>query len=191
MQEAISYFNNIVITRKWNAIHGGVYVKQKDGLEPNKYLKDNHLFTQDGELLIKINPAWMTRQISELSNKENKHYFKITSLNPINPINKPDLFEKKALEYFEKNRDEKYYTEVSDDLSKFDFMGSLKVSKACMKCHASQGYKIGDIRGGIRVSIPTSTYFEEVNSVKERGTILIFVAVIVSILIIGGFIDFF
>ncbi len=190
MQEAISYFNNIFITKKWNSNYGGVYVKQTGPLKPNRYLEDNHTFTKEGKLLIKITPSWMTRELSELSNKENKHYFKLTSLKPINPLNAPDTFEQKALEYFQKNVNEKYYIEVNKDLSEFNFMGVLKVSESCLKCHASQGYKIGDIRGGIRVSIPTITYFEKINNVKSRGNILIAVIFLVSFLIVLSFILF-
>jgi hypothetical protein len=30
-------------------------------------------------------------------------------------------------------------------------MALLLVDESCMKCHAKQGYKIGDIRGGISI----------------------------------------
>jgi len=33
-------------------------------------------------------------------------------------------------------------------------MSPLFVKEACLKCHAEQGYKIGEIRGGISVTIP-------------------------------------
>ena len=41
LQEAISHFEDMLISRQWNAQHGGVYVKQENGLQPNPYLKDN------------------------------------------------------------------------------------------------------------------------------------------------------
>lgn len=160
-QEAQAHFNNMVDTRKWNASHGGVFIKEHDGIKPNPYLLNNILTTDSNETLIKINPAWMTRQISEIANSDNDYYYKITSLNPINPNNVADDFEKEALEYFEKNRESKYYYKMSQEektLSKFDFMGSLKVTPKCMSCHEYQGYKVGDIRGGLRVSIPTKIY---------------------------------
>ncbi|PHQ64605.1 MAG: hypothetical protein COB99_08800, partial [Sulfurimonas sp.] len=69
IQEAKAHFQGMVDTRAWNAQYGGVYVKAKDGLKPNPYLKNNTLLTDINETLIKINPAWMTRQISEISNK--------------------------------------------------------------------------------------------------------------------------
>ena len=172
LDEAVIHFDNMIITRNWNASHGGVYVKEHDGIKPNKYLKDNVMHSDENETYIKINPAWMTRQISELANKTSKSYYKITSLRPINPINKADEFEKEALEYFEKNRDEPYYMrfiKLDDGIKKLNFMGSLKVTKNCLKCHAEQGYKIGDIRGGIRVVLPLNNYNSRMKIIKERS----------------------
>ncbi len=37
--------------------------------------------------------------------------------------------------------------------------------KGCLKCHAEQGYKTGDIRGGISVSVPLSLFF----AIEKRG----------------------
>jgi len=34
----------------------------------------------------------------------------------------------------------------------------MYAEKSCLKCHASQGYKLGDLRGGISVSIPMAPY---------------------------------
>ncbi len=184
MKESISYYNSIVTMRKWNASFGGVYVKQNDRVKPNKYITDNQLITKDNKVLVKVNPTWMTRQISELSNKKNQYYFKITSLDPINLVNKADDFEREALEYFDKYRDKKYYAKISKDLSKFDFMGSLKITKSCLKCHIEQKYQIGDIRGGIRVSIPTEDYYKEFLDVRKKGKFLIALVFILSTVII-------
>ncbi len=191
INEAISNYNSIIDTRKWNASHGGVYVKQNESIKPNKYLKDNTLETKDGQILVKINPAWMTRQISEISNKDHQNYFKLTSLNPINPINAPDDFEKEALNYFEKNKTEPFYSKLEKDFTKFDFMGSLKVTKSCLQCHEHQGYKIGDIRGGIRISIPTKEYYEIFNKIEEKSNTLIALFIFLAIMLILIFIKIF
>jgi putative nucleotidyltransferase with HDIG domain len=168
VEEALSHFENLVNTRTWNARHGGVFVKPQPGQAPNPYLKDNHLFTADGEMLIKVNPAWMTRQISEISNASSKSFYKITSLKPLNPSNRPDTFETEALQYFETHPDSQYYYHLSDDMQEFDFMGPLKVQPSCMPCHAQQGYQVGDIRGGIRVSLPTAAYQEKLQILGDN-----------------------
>ena len=167
LQEAIAHFDNMVVTRSWSAMYGGVYVKQKVGFEPNPYLKDNFILDSKGNTLIKINPAWMTRQISELSNQRSHYFYKITSLTPLNPHNAADAFETEALQYFESHRDEKYYYHLSNDNKTFDFMGALIVEAACLQCHESQGYRLGDVRGGIRVSIPTDLFQQEIQLLQQ------------------------
>lgn len=168
LQEAIAHFDNMVVTRSWSAMYGGVYVKQTTGQVPNPYLKDNFILDAQGNVLIKINPAWMTRQISELSNQRSRYFYKITSLKPLNPHNAADDFETEALHYFENHRDDKYYYHLSKDNKAFDFMGALKIEPACLQCHENQGYKLGDIRGGIRVSIPTDLFRQELSSLQQQ-----------------------
>lgn len=170
VKQAQTHFNDQVNTRKWNASYGGVYAFAKKGQKPNPYLKNNTLKTADGKTLIKINPAWMTRQLSEISTIKDFH-FHITSLRPINPNNKPTPFEKKALEHFEKTKNYEYY-EFSKDNAKFNYMGALLVTKACMPCHKEQGYKIGDIRGGISVYLDSSEYKDITASLLARASLM-------------------
>ena len=59
-------------------------------------------------------------------------------------------------------------------------MAPLFVEKQCLKCHAKQGYKVGDIRGGISISFPATVY---ANVVKTR--IFYFGLVHLIIFIIG------
>jgi putative nucleotidyltransferase with HDIG domain len=179
LQEAIAHFDNIVITRSWSAMYGGVYVKPIAGLKPNPYLKNNTIKAADGQILIKINPAWMTRQISELSNKKSHYYYKITSLKPINPHNAADAFETQALRYFELHQDKKYYYYLSRDKKVFNFMGALKTEAECLVCHVYQGYKVGDIRGGIRVSMPTDVLQKEIHAIRvQSSNTMIFIVVL-------------
>lgn len=184
-EKATSLFNNIVNTREWASSHGGVYIKAHDGLKPNPYLKDNYTITKDNQLLIKVNPAWMTRQISELSNKKEKYYFKITSLQPINPNNIPDRFEERALKYLESNPNKKFYYNIEED--KYHFLGTLLVKESCLSCHQSQGYKEGDIIGGLRVSIPVDTYNENVQLITSKTDLLYLITFITSIIFISIF----
>lgn len=182
VQNAMGRFDDIVVVRQWNAGHGGVYIKQHDGLQPNPYLKDNLAYTDKNEKLIKVNPAWMTRQISEISNAKRAEKYNITSLKPINPSNAPDQFEAKALKYLEKNRSKHYYYQFDDDHT-FRFLGALYVEAGCLKCHAEQGYSIGDVRGGIRISLPLEGYAKEVELIEAHSQRERIGAVIVGLVI--------
>lgn len=181
-EQASTLFNNIVTLRKWSSDHGAVYVKAHENIQPNPYLKNNHTFTKDNELLIKINPAWMTRQISEISNQKEKYYFKITSLQPINPNNAPDSFEKTALENMKRNQTKEFYTSLEND--KFNFMGALKVEPSCLECHSTQGYNIGDTIGGLRVSIPIEHYLDNMEIVDSKTELLYVITIFTSLIFI-------
>ncbi|MEA3352869.1 MAG: DUF3365 domain-containing protein [Campylobacterota bacterium] len=183
IKEAKIYFYDQVNTRHWNAKFGGVYVKPVKDMLPNKYLKNNTLKVDDNLTLIKINPAWMTRQLSEQLRMKDFN-FRITSLNPINPNNKANPFETRALKYIEETNRKEYFEFNKDQ---FNYMGALVTTKSCIECHASQGYKEGDIRGGISVSLNPIEYFKMVEGISNRSMlIIIFVSlflVIIAILI--------
>lgn len=154
-QSAKSIFNLILITRDWNSRHGGIYVTVTPETQPNPYLDVlmRDIIINDELKLTKVNPAYMTRQIAEIAEKQN-FSFHITSLNPIRPQNKPTALEASALKDFEKGSTEKglFIKDLSNKA--FFYMAPLKTQKSCLKCHAKQGYKEGDIRGGISVTLP-------------------------------------
>ena len=102
-QTARSFFDQIVISRQWNADHGGVYVPVTNNTQPNPYLEDplRDIEVSDNLKLTKVNPAFMTRQIAEIAAKQEGIHFHITSLKPIRPENSPTPREKRALQTFE------------------------------------------------------------------------------------------
>ncbi|WP_415396889.1 diguanylate cyclase [Sulfurimonas sp. CS5] len=169
IKQAQTHFENQLNTRKWNASYGGIYVKPKKGQKPNPYLEDNILKVDENLTLIKINPAWMTRQLSEISDIKSFH-FRITSLITINPNNKATPFEERALKYIDKTGEKEYY-EI-DKESNFKYMGALITTKACLPCHKYQGYKLGDVRGGISFNLSNTEFTTVTSSIKNRAIIL-------------------
>ncbi len=157
LSRARSLFQQIVLTRKWNANYGGVFVFKGPGVESNPWLVNPDIQTTDGRTLTKRNPALMTREISEIAAMEANFRFRITSLKPINPGNVPDSFELQALNLFETGKTETWSTLKENGESIFHYMGALRTDAACLQCHAFQGYKEGDIRGGISVSFSIDT----------------------------------
>ena len=144
--------------RAWNASHGGVYVPVTESTQPDPWLRVPHrdVTTTHGQKLTLMNPAYMTRQVFTLAAKRYGIKGHITSLDPINPANAPDPWEKKALQAFKNNP-----SEISKSLRIkgepfIRFMRPMITEDACLKCHSEQEYKVGDIRGGISVSFPIS-----------------------------------
>lgn len=155
--EATRSFEKDQVYRRWAAGHGGVYVPVSKETPPNPYLshiKNRDITTTSGQKLTLVNPAYMTRQAYEIGHKYYGHQNHITSLKPIRPENGPDSWETKALQAVEQGK-----TEVSEfaKIGGTDYlrlMRPLRTEHSCLKCHATQGYKEGDLRGGISVSVP-------------------------------------
>lgn len=165
LNKSRAFFEQILITRAWNAEHGGVYVSSATTIS-NPYLKDSlkDIVTNNDLKLTKINPAYMTRQIAEVNNLYNDLHFHITSLKPIRPDNKADDWETKTLRMFENGATENLELIDGDTTSQYRYMAPLITEKSCLQCHSIQGYKYGDIRGGISISFPAKIYTEAVNN---------------------------
>jgi diguanylate cyclase (GGDEF)-like protein len=151
-----SFFNQLMITRQWNANHGGLYVPVTEKTQPNPYIDVpmKNIEVYDSLKLTLVNPAYMTRQISEIAMEQEGVQFHITSLKPIRPQNKPTAREEKFLKEFERGVKEVGLVIREDSKTSFFYMVPLVTKKECLGCHAKQGYSEGDIRGGISVILP-------------------------------------
>jgi diguanylate cyclase (GGDEF)-like protein/PAS domain S-box-containing protein len=147
-------FSLIEAMRVWNAEHGGIYVLQTERDLPNPYLSKEMRAsaTITGQKLTMLNPAYMTRQISGVIEREAGIHLHLTSLNPINPGNKAAVWEADALLQFEQGAlKERLSIEYLDGKEMARYIAPLFVKQACLKCHEKQGYKVGDVRGGLSV----------------------------------------
>jgi hypothetical protein len=178
-ETARAYFTQVLVTRRWNAEHGGVYVAVSERTQPNPYLADDpdrDIVTVDGKKYTKLNPSYMTREMSEFAEKMGIYKFNLTSLMLINPKNAPDEWERKALISFEEGTLEAYEIMDMNGKEYFRYMAPLFVNKPCLKCHAKHGYELGDIKGGISVSIPADTqrsFHVALKSQNRKGLIII------------------
>lgn len=89
----------------------------------------------------------------------------ITSLNPIRPANLASELETEVLKSFENNPEIFHERAMEGGKPVLHFMRPLKAEKSCLKCHAPQGYKVGEILGGVSVTVPMSEYQQAFNAV--------------------------
>ncbi|MDO8464404.1 MAG: DUF3365 domain-containing protein [Gallionella sp.] len=141
--------------RKWAASHGGVYVPPTEQTPPNPYLKvpDRDVVTTTGKALTLMNPAYVLSEMQSNFPDDYGTKSHITSLKPINPKNTPDAWETKALGSFEQGAKELLEVQQIDGQPYLRLMRPFLVEQGCLKCHAQQGYKLGEIRGGISTAI--------------------------------------
>jgi diguanylate cyclase (GGDEF)-like protein/PAS domain S-box-containing protein len=160
LAEAKGSYNKDLAYRRWASQKGGIYVPRHTTL-PNPYLQhlpDRDVTTASGLDLTLVNPAYMTREVLELAEKQYGVQGHITSLNLMRPGNAADPWEKSCLENFEKGASETISEEILNGETYLRTMTPMFVEKPCLKCHEQQGYKTGDIRGGISVSVPLAPY---------------------------------
>lgn len=156
-------FEKDIQYRLWSARHGGVYVPVTRDTPPNPYLADipeRDIITPSGRQLTLVNPAYMTRQVLELARERNTILGHITSLNPLRPENQADAWETVALQAFERGVQEYSEITIVDGRRYFRLMRPLYVDAACLKCHAQQGYREGEVRGGLSVAVPVFQLLE-------------------------------
>jgi len=156
--QARASFAQDVLYRRWNAMHGGVYVPVSDETAPNPHLDVEHrdIPHPDGRTLTLVNPAFMTRAVHELGWEAQRTRAHITSSNPIRPENAPDPWEAEALRTLEAGADEVSELQIMDGVQYLRLLRPLVTEQPCLRCHADQGYQLGDVRGGISVSVPTA-----------------------------------
>lgn len=160
-ERGAALFQLVELAREWNARHGGVYAPVTEVTQPNPYLehKRRDVSTTGGLALTMINPAFMTRQMAEIAAQVEGTQLHITSNKPIRPENKPDAWESAALDRFEEGLPETIEL-IRGDVPVHRYMAPLRVKKACLTCHEKQGYKLGQIRGGISVTMPAAKLLE-------------------------------
>lgn len=186
LQQATMAFEKDLLARRWAAAHGGVYVPVTPATPPNPHLShlpERDIITPSGKRLTLMNPAYVTRQLHELQSAFSGVRGHLTSRDPINPGNAPDAWETEALQAFETGAREISDQTKIDGLPYLRLMRPLKTEEGCLTCHASQGYKIGDIRGGISVAVPMEPFLVSRRE-DDRRSIMIYGATWLTVLVI-------
>ncbi|MBT3359832.1 MAG: diguanylate cyclase [Rhodospirillales bacterium] len=148
-----------IIYRSWNSHYGGVYVAREPNSASDIFLPDG-LFTdkattEDGTFLTLVTPSIMTRQVSELGSTFGVESGHLASLIPLNAKNAPDPWEEKALRAFDwETADEVSAITIENGTEYLRMMRPLVLAKECLPCHAYQGYRLGEVRGGISQRVP-------------------------------------
>ncbi|MDZ4179863.1 MAG: diguanylate cyclase [Coriobacteriia bacterium] len=179
LDQARSYTDLIVAARSWNTGHGGVWVKKSADTLTNPYLAELGVEAdarlEDGTEITLRNPAAMTREIGDvLVSSATPSRFKLTSLVFVNPGNAPDAWERDSLEQFERGTAERWGVEDADEGTRvFRYMRPLPVEEGCLSCHGDSGYRVGDIRGAISVTLP---YGEVAGALRRNGVQLALLA---------------
>jgi len=169
-QQARILYKQILLTRQWVSDHQGLFLVKTAGVAENPYLHESAIRADDGTVFVKRNPAMVTRELSEYAARSGFCWFRITSLEPVNPVNKPDDFERDAMLRFNEGLAELEAITDSPEGRVHRYIAPLLVQESCLTCHAEHGYSVGDIRGALSISVPLA-WADKV--IKKNNTTII------------------
>lgn len=162
--------------RNWIIHSGGVYVPISAKTPPSPWLSqvpERDVTTPSGKKLTLLNSSYVMRLVHEgMDYSDSMLRGHIASLRPINPANAADPWEARALKAFEQGEKEVSSVDVlPDGHTYFRYMKPMITEQDCLKCHAQYGDKLGDIRGGVSISIPIDVRLVEQH--KESNAMIL------------------
>ena len=118
----------------------------------------------------------------QYSTRQDLYRFRLAGLNPLNPENEPDSFERDALNLFRtKGLRETFRFEHDNGKQYFQYMVPLFMEQKCLKCHNRQEDSLNSIGGGLSVFLPVdemiSTTHKNNLKLAVAGTALIIITI--------------
>ena len=203
--QAETVADNVDAFGSWVSQYGRVWVKDND----KSYLGQVTLQSASADSpavpavqwhFYSKNPALAQREFSEVVEKSaSPAKFRMTSHNFMNPVNKPDDFEIRALEKVRSEHLNEYFEVLPDS---YRYARTLYEKASCLACHASAlnapadvrerygtehgyGFKEGEVAGIISVRLPIRSFWQVASGVIGPLQIaLVLAAFLVAILFI-------
>ncbi len=157
----------------WSSQHGGFYVPVTKNLQPSEhlaYLPNRDAVTKNGEKLTLVNPAEALRRYYSFAGIRYGVQGRLSGLKALNPTNDPDPWELDAINTFRRGVGEVSGESDIDGNTYLRLMRPVEMEPGCLRCHAAQGFKLGEVIGGISVSLPLGPLQAEI---KQRTLTMI------------------
>lgn len=162
LNTARSAFDKDVAYRAWASSHGGVYVEPTEKTPPSPWmahLPDRDLVTTDGRQLTLMNPAYMLREMMQDYGNLYGIKGRIVGIVYLNPNNQADPWEAAAIREFAAGTlQEKLELSEIGGQSHLRLLKPFVMEQSCQKCHGHLGFKNGEVRGAVGVSVPMAPY---------------------------------
>lgn len=172
---ARTHIEKDLLFRNWNSTLGSVYIPVTDSTPPNllidtSLVPDRDITTTDGRQLTLLSPHAMIRQAYDygITNRSFKGH--VTSLSTIHKENSPNSWEGTALRAFERGAEEESKVIVVNGSRVLHMIKPFITEENCLRCHAHQGFKQGDIRGWISIDLPLEPF--ESTMYKQKVALL-------------------
>ena len=137
---------------RWYAAHGGVFVPLP-GTIPADRTKPG-IAVRAGQPLAPVDASEMIREVHRFGHEESELSTHLVGLEPRHSANAPDAWETDALKRLAKGEPEVSSERTIQGVTLFRTVRPVIVEASCLQCHAERGYRVGELRGGISISVP-------------------------------------
>ena len=145
---------------RWYTAEGGIYVPVTARIKPSPFLAhvpERNVVTPSGRRLTLVSPTDQIREVHELAGEESSFRAHLTGLEPLHPGNAPDPWEREALTSFARGEEEATSMVTVRGESYMRLMRPLVLERGCLKCHAGEEPRVGEVYGGISVAFPMAS----------------------------------
>jgi len=196
--EAGAVADQVIAFRAWVAQTGMVWVRKLIPGYHDFLAREN---AADGGAFYGKNPALATRELAMIANKEaTRAVFRVTSDDYRQEDNIPDEFETSAVKAFKDDKLLEFFERHEDGT--YRYARPILVQQECLKCHGDPedappaviakygsekafGYKVGQVRGIVSVSLPAVGVREVIRSLINPWTVsLVLIILAVNLLFI-------
>jgi diguanylate cyclase (GGDEF)-like protein len=150
LEEARAFDQQLRLVRNWSREHGGIYVRHGSSSLSNAKASPDEI----GDGLTHLNTSELTQELSDLSHRSGIVQFRSTSFSPLNPVNRPDDFERQALRRLRAGETEVFSFEQGDTGTVFRYLSPLRTEQGCLNCHTEGEFEPGRIDSALSFTIP-------------------------------------
>ena len=132
-----------------------------------------------GQRFVPVDASDMIREVHGFGHEESELQTHLVGLQPRHSANAPDAWETDALKRLAEGEPEVSSERTIGGTTFLQTMRPLIVEQSCLKCHAEQGYRVGELRGGISISVPFAPLWpvekaEMLRSIASYGSMWLF-----------------
>ena len=130
--------------------------RESIGAKDLSYFFDDRMETPRGTFQ-RFTPSMVTKKLSQYATQQDLYRFRLASLTPLNPENRPDHFEKDSLVKFNSEGwTEAFKFDIHGKNHNLHYMVPLYLEKACLECHHAKEVSQNGIRGGLSIILPVN-----------------------------------